>query len=203
MLEQIYGTIMDVQWWLAAIHLQQIRGSWWIMESNHKSGFSWASCLIKLGSMDLYHTLVFPEFLFFVIWWVHHAAGWGVKVSFTWIAGPKICIYTISLRLKTEWDTQKSIYKRQANNTKMVSHRLPQHAGRRNEGSATSNRKDFLAKRSCLCSWHTGELMRWVGRCVVGSDGKGIAEVGLCDSERDVQLHPGKTNKWINKAEIN
>lgn len=75
------------------------------------------------------------------------------------------------------------------------SHRLPQHAGRRNEGRATSHRKDFLAKRSCLCSWHTGELMSWVGRCVVGSDGKGIAEVGLCDSERDVQLHPGKTNK--------
>lgn len=75
------------------------------------------------------------------------------------------------------------------------SHRLPQHAGRRNEGSAMSNRKDFLAQRSCLCSWQTWELMRWVGRCVVGSDVKGIAEVGLCDSERDVQLHPGKTNK--------
>lgn len=172
MLEQIYGTIMDVQRWLAAIHLQQICGFWWIMECNHKSGFSWTSCLIKLGSMDLYPCVSrVPVFCNLV------GASWSKK-AFT--------------------RDRQTIPKWLAN-----SHRLPQHAGRRNEGSPTSNTKYFLAKRSCLCSWHTGELMRWVGRCVVGSDGKGIAEVGLCDSERDVQLHPGKTNKWINKAEIN
>lgn len=75
------------------------------------------------------------------------------------------------------------------------SHRLPQDAGRRNEGSAMSNRKDFLAKRSCLCSWHTGELMRWVGRCVVGND---VRELQRWDSVT-LNATASRENQQMNK----
>lgn len=150
MLEQIYGTIMDVQQWLAAIHLQQICGFWWIMECNHKSGFSWTSCLIKLGSMDLYPCVS--------------------RV-------PVFCnLVGASCSKKAFTRDRQTIPKWLAN-----SHRLPQHAGRRNEGSPTSNTKYFLAKRSCLCSWHTGvsrsrEAGRWVIQEIQSSENRKAGE---------------------------